>query len=377
MEAPFVYGKVARRDDYTDREAEAARLVGNFTGLVNTVLISPRRWGKTSLVSRAADTVREKHGGTYTVCHFDAFSCRDEEQFYTEYANAVLRAGATAWETFAGRVKRYLGLFLPKLTVSDVSQNFEVSFGLDVKTPDAAIGDILNLPQKIAKDTGKKFIVCVDEFQNIGGYPDSAAFQKRLRSHWQRHDLVCYCLYGSKRHLLSDIFGNPANPFYKFGDVLFLQKIGREEWVDFIGRRFTETGKRIPPGLCGQIADAMRNHPYYVQQLSQLVWLRTKKVCDENVFREALAGLVDQLSLLFTNVTDMLSARQLAFLRAVAAGEKNFSSQAVLRRYGLGTSANVTAIKKALLEKDLIDILPERQIELQDPVFGLWLGRLP
>jgi hypothetical protein len=215
--------------------------------------------------------------------------------------------------------------------------------------------------------------VCIDEFQNINEYHDTVAFQRMLRAHWQRHDKVCYCLYGSKRHLLINIFNGYEMPFYKFGDIVFLQKISREEWVKFISSRFEATGKHISDELCGQIADTMKNHPYYTQQYSQQVWLRTEYECDRNVLQTALISLIDQLSLLFTNIIDSLNTRQIEFINAIAAGESNFSSKEILKKYDLGTSANIKNIKKALLEKDLIDILPNNKIELQDPTFEYWL----
>ena len=79
-----------------------------------------------------------------------------------------------------------------------------------------------------------------------------------------------------------------GSSFYKFGDILFLQKINRADWVTFIMGRFRATGKSISGTLSGTIADTMQNHPYYVQQYSQQVWLRTESECTENKLDEAL-----------------------------------------------------------------------------------------
>jgi hypothetical protein len=244
---------------------------------------------------------------------------------------------------------------------------------VDLKEPQRSFDEILDLPQQIATDTGKKMVICIDEFQNINEYHESLAFQRMLRAHWQRHDKVCYCLYGSKRHLLINIFNGYDMPFYKFGDILFLQKISREDWIKFIAERFTATGKSIPAELCERIADTMQNHPYYTQQYSQQVWLRTKYECNEEILQTALVSLIDQLSLLFTNIIDSLNARQISFLTAVVMGENNFSAKETLKKYDMGTSANIKNIKKALLEKDLIDILPNNEIVIQDPSFEYWL----
>jgi hypothetical protein len=323
------------------------------------------------LVNKAVDEFAKS--SDYIVCKIDIFNCRTEEQFYTAFANSVLKSSFTAWEEFIGSAKKYLMRMLPKIAMSDNSQNFELSFGIDFKDHNLSFDEILDLPQTIAKDKNKSVIVCIDEFQNINEYSDSLGFQQKLRSHWQLHNKVCYCLYGSKRHMLLNIFSDNQMPFYKFGDIHFLQKISRPDWVYFIEKRFNDTGKKIVPELCGIIADKTKNHPYYTQQLSQQVWLRTTHDASAEIVNEAFDALVNQLSLLFSNIIDSLTAKQISFLVALANGEKNFSSKEALRKYDLGTSANIKNLKQVALNKDIIDILPENIIEFQDPVFEYWL----
>ncbi|WP_418835005.1 AAA family ATPase [Parabacteroides johnsonii] len=372
MEAPFVYGRIADDLNFTDREDEVALLTQNFKNLINTIIISPRRWGKTSLVNKCARLLSEE-SKDILVCQVDIFNCRTEEQFYTAYANTLMRISTSAWEEFVAGVKKYLSRMAPTVSLSEGSQNYELSFGISFKDNRLSYDEILDLPQQIAKDKGKKIIVCIDEFQNINEYEDSLAFQRKLRAHWQTHTSVCYCLYGSKRHMLLSIFNDYSMPFYKFGDILFLQKIERKDWAAFISQRFADTGKQISDELSGMIADKMKNHPYYTQQLSQQTWLRTSKDCSEAIVNEAFSSLIGQLSLLFTNIIDTLTSRQISFLIAVADGVVNFSSKDILKQYQLGTSANIKNLKKATLEKDLIDILPGNTIEIQDPAFEYWL----
>jgi uncharacterized protein len=162
-------------------------------------------------------------------------------------------------------------------------------------------------------------------------------------------------------------------PFYKFGDIHFLQKIQREDWQLYISERFAKTGKSIDKELCGKIADLAKNHPYYVQQLSQQAWLRTTDICTLAIVNLAFDGLVNQLSLLFSNIIDTLTAKQISFLVAIAQKETNFSSRAVLNKYNLGTSANIKNLRKATLDRDIIDVLPGDKIEFQDPIFEYWL----
>lgn len=375
MNTPFVYGRIADQENFTDRVQEVKLLTQNFNSLVNTIIISPRRWGKTSLVSKTAK-ILQNSSKDFIICQVDIFNCRTEEEFYIAFANALLKVSTSAWEEFVSGVKKYLGKMAPIISVSDSSQTYEFSFGVSFKDNKFSYDEILDLPQVIANDTGKKIIVCIDEFQNINEYTDSLAFQRKLRAHWQKQTSVCYCLYGSKRHMLLGIFNDYSMPFYKFGDILFLHKIGREDWISFIYNRFADTGKEISKELCNKIADRVKDHPYYVQQLSQQVWLRTQEVCTEDIIDEAFQGLTAQLSLLFANIIDTLTSKQINFLLAVADGVTNFSSKEVLTKYKLGTSANIKNLRKATLEKDLIDILPGNITELQDPIFEYWIQNI-
>ncbi len=368
---PFVYGKIADFENFTDRVEDSTYLTANFKGLINSIIISPRRWGKTSLVNKVVDAL--SHSNEYIVCKVDIFNCRSEEQFYTTYANCVLKASFSAWDEFVAGTKTYLSRMLPKIALTDAMQNYELSFGIDFSDKKLSFDEILNLPEKIAADKNKKVIVCIDEFQNINDYDDSLGFQQKLRAHWQLHSNVCYCLYGSKRHMLLHIFNDYKMPFYKFGDILFLQKIKREDWILFISKRFADTGKSIDNEQCGLIADLAKNHPYYVQQLSQQTWLRTTETCSTDIVNEAFESLVNQLSLLFSNIIDTLTTKQIGFLVAIAQNETNFSSKAVLNKYNLGTSANIKNLRKAVLDKDIIDILTGNKIEFQDPIFEYWL----
>jgi hypothetical protein len=372
METPFGFGQTTIQKNYINREEETLLLKNNFVNSINTIIISPRRWGKTTLVNKALEILKEENEKEILFCHLNISNCRNKEQFYLAYSKAVLNFAFSTGDEFVAGMKKYLGQFAPIFSFQD-GINCEFSFGIDLKNPNISLDEILDLPQAIAKNTGKNMLVCIDDFQNIIEYQDTRVFQQELCSHWKTHDKVCYCLLGSKQYLLTNIFKSGNMPFYNFGDILFLQKISRDDWIQFITNRFRITGKHISNELCGEIVDTMKSHPYYTQQYSQEVWFLSERECTENILYLALTGLVDQLSLLFANIIDSLTPRQISFLSAVALGATNFSSRAVLEKFDLGTSANIKNLKKATLEKDLIDILPDNQIVLQNPVFEYWL----
>ena len=374
LEMPFAYGKVAENKDFVGREKDIEHLLTNFKGHINTTIISPRRWGKTSLVQHVLSMLSKDK--RYYLAQVDIFNCRNEEQFYDSYVNAIMKATTTKFDAFSLAVKKYLGSFGPKLSVSDDGQQVDFSVSLDFHDKNYSVDEILDLPQRIAKEKGKKFIVCIDEFQTINEYNDPLGFQRKLRAHWQLHNSVSYCLYGSKRHMLMDIFGNYEMPFYRFGDIMFLDKIPEDVMSKFVVKRFKDTGKKISIELATKLVRMVSLHPYYIQQLAQQSWLRTADVCSEEIVNSALESIVAQLSLLFSNLLDSLTPKQISFLYAIIDGVDNFSSTDVLKKYNLGTSANIKNLRNAMVSRDIIDLMPGKKMEIQDPMFEHWLKDL-
>lgn len=372
METPFVFGKIVTDQNFTDRREETDRLVQNFRSLTNTVIISPRRWGKSSLVVHAAEKVRQSEK-ELKICMLDLFNVREEEEFYTLLAKEVLKAVSSRWEEMVADAKMFLARLIPRISfTADVES--ELSFGVGWEELKRNPDDILDLAETLALSKNIHLCICIDEFQNVANFDNALAFQKKLRAHWQRHTRVVYCLFGSKRHMLMDVFANVSMPFYKFGDLMFLQKIEPEEWVPFIREKFLATGKKIEREEIELLVRLVDDHPYYVQQLAQQVWLRTEKMVVIPIVMEAYNGLIDQLSLLFLNGMEMFSNAQLGFLKALIAGEKQLSSKQTLKAYRIGTSGNVTRIKQALVEREIIDV-NGNEITFQDPLFEAWLRR--
>jgi len=367
---PFIFGKSSDLINFTDREEEIRRLEMNFKSLINTTIISPRRWGKTSLVENVAEKIRNEQKGI-KVCMIDAFNVRSEAEFYERFAKEILKSTTSRWEEVAENAKTFLSHLLPKLSFSPDSQA-EISFGVGWEALQKSPDEILNLPETIAKAKKISVVVCIDEFQSIGDFPESLAFQRKLRSHWQHHHNVAYCLYGSKRSMLLDIFSNSAMPFYKFGDIMFLQKISNQRWGEFIKKRFEDTNKKISIEQAEYLAQLIDNHSYYVQQLAQQAWLRTKTSCSKEIIDDSLQSIKNQLSLLFVGQIELLTSTQINFLKAVLDGETAFSSQENLKKYRLGSSANLKKIKTTLISREIIDITP-RTVDILDPIFKLWL----
>ncbi len=366
---PFTFGTATYGDNFTDREKETARLRSNFAHGVNTILISPRRWGKTSLVKKVCKLAESDR---LKIVYLDIFACRSDKEFYDAFAAAVLKQTASKFEEIMEHARTFLNRISPKFTVSpDPMSDFSMSLELNPKSND--VDEVLGLPQNIAKKKGIKIVVCIDEFQQIAEFKDSKTFQKRLRTEWQHQSAVSYCLFGSKKHLMNELFEKRSLPFYKFGDTMYLTKISTEDWTAYICGRFESTGKSISKEMAGRICGAVENHSSYVQQLSWLVWVRTDRSATERNFMDAHQDLIDQNTPLFEKQTENLSAYQMNFLRALVDGvREEFASGEILQKYRLGSSANVSIVKRALIKKEIIET-EGKQVYLADPVMKLWL----
>lgn len=368
---PFIFGVATSGDNFTDRKKETERLLLNFQYGVNTVLISPRRWGKTSLVKKVCGLAQSDN---LKVVYIDIFSCRSDREFYDMFATAVIKETSSKFDEWVETAKLFLSRITPKISISpDPTTDFSISLEMNPKSEN--IDDILQLPEKIAQKKNCKIVICIDEFQQIAEFSDSKTFQKRLRTIWQLQKDVSYCLFGSKKHLMNELFEKKSYPFYKFGDAIYLQKIGTADWVEYICNRFEKTGKHISEELAERICKIVDNHSSYVQQLSWLVWVHTDETATENNFKEAYQDLIDQNTPLFEKQTESLTTYQMNFLRAIVGGvESEFTKQEVLTEYQLGSSANVSIVKRALEKKELIEI-EKRKISIPDPILKEWLRR--
>lgn len=371
-EAPFVFGVRVEGNTFTDRKEETNRLKMNFLYGVNTILISPRRMGKTSLVEKVCSLVESD---TLKIAKIDAFGCRSENDFINAFATAVVRATSSKWEEWMENAKTFLSRFIPKISIGqDPLTDFSIA--LEYNRANTVTEDILQLPETIAKQKGIKIVICIDEFQQIADFPDSITFQKKLRSVWQLQRNVSYCLYGSKKHMMEKMFQSQSHPFYRFGDLFYLDKISETDWVEYICERFRVTGKEISRELASEICTVTDRYSSYVQQLSWLVWLRTDRHATKEDVEFGIDRMLDACEPLFIQQTESLSAYQMNFLRALANGvHTGFTRSEILDTYQLGTAANISRLKKALTEKDLIMMTAPKKLEISDPILALWLKR--
>lgn len=371
MGKAFVYGMSVGGDNFTDRIEETKRIKLDFENGINVILISPRRMGKTSLIKKV---ISEMDSPEIKVVYMDIYDCRSEYDFYNRFAETMMKSTGNQLEQVMENIKRFLVRVSPKLSFSP-EPNSEFSVSLGITPRDYSPEEILDLPERIAKEQGIRIVVCIDEFQQIGEFADSLTVQKRLRGVWQHHQHVSYCFFGSKKHLMENIFQSRRMPFYQFGEMLHLKCIPTEYWVPFICSRFEKYGKKISEEYAARICHTVKNYSSYVQQLAWNVMAETEIEVNEESFTEGFNALLEQNNSLFIQQTEGLTTYQLNFIRLLCNGiHSGFNTQSVVEQYSLGSKSNVDRIKKCLIDRELITIEKEG-VFLADCVFELWFKR--
>ena len=371
--SPFAFGHIVNLQAFTNRENDLEKLKKNLLSGINTIIISPRRWGKSSLVEKVANQISAENSD-FIVVKLDLFSANSEEEFLENFSKEIIKASSTKLEEWIENSKKLFQYLVPRFKLK-IQPDSDFSISFDWKEAEKNKNEILNLPETLATLKGKKVLICIDEFQNIAQFQNFENIEKNIRSVWQKQKNVVYCLYGSKRHMMQDIFANASKPFYKFGDLFWLQKIKTEKWISFIKEGFQKTDRIISDEFAQKIPELMKNHSWYVQQFSFYIWSETYKEVTQEIFENALQRLVEGNEPFFKNIAESLSVGQINLIKAILCGETQISAKKTLLEYHLGTSANVNKNKQTLINKDILN-QTESGFELLDPVFELWFRKM-
>src|SRR5215510_11969716 len=240
---PFRFGDVATGEHFTNRQAEIKTLVADLRSGQSVLVISPRRYGKTSLITAVVERVRKQHA---LVAYLDLLRTTTKERFANQLA-AALHAGLTpAVERAvhrAGELFQSLPL-RPKITLNqDGTPSFEFTAAPGTTDIDQTIDRLLELPQQVASRRKRQAVLVLDEFQEIMTLdPELPA---RMRAAFQFQPDVAHVYLGSRQHLLRNVFTDSKSPLYNSAKVLPLGPIPRDAFSPFIAERFASTSVAI------------------------------------------------------------------------------------------------------------------------------------
>jgi hypothetical protein len=378
MDNPFVYGEVVPTGAFINRVVELARLVGDLDAGQKVFLISPRRYGKSSLIRQALAAVSRRGALTVdvTVSSFSSYVA-----FLEGYARALM-AAETRWDRARTWLKEAIGSARTEIRYAPGESALgalTVSFPAVKSDRDISrlAQDVFALPGRLAEVRKRKVVVALDEFQAIGEF-NGGSVESAMRAAVQHQREVGYVFAGSEPSLMERML-SPKRPFYKAGPVMRLEKIPADEFAAALDSRFTRSGLKPEEGLGEAIVELAGNLPYDVQRLAHETWDEVRAAGGRRAtvdhLHQALSRLLSEQETMFEALWQRLTLAQRAVLRAVVI-ENGHSvlSEDVRTRHRLGGTSTIQAALTALLRDDVIS-REGRRYTVVDSLLREWVAR--
>lgn len=381
MENPFRFGEIVRGYHFTGREREIAELTSDIRSGQNVVVISPRRYGKTSLVLATLDQLPERE---VLRAYVDLLRAPTIDRLPNLLAGAIysglVSPLARTWDR-AGQIFTNLPL-RPKLVVAS-DGSVEVEFAPGAAQPDlhSTIERLLELPGKIARERDVRVALVLDEFQAVVDLdPHLPAL---MRAIFQQQAEVAHVFLGSRRHLMARLFTDENEPMFRLAKPIPLGPLARDRFAQFIQDRFAATRTPIETAAVDRVLDLTGGHPNDTQELCAFLWAigSTGKSFPiaADVVDEALERVLDAESARFLTIWERLPGPQRALYAAIATEpglgiyKKDFRD-----RHGLGDPAHVRRSIERLLDLGLVETIPgpTTAYRVTDTFVAAWLCRI-
>lgn len=350
MENPFKFGSIVENEFFTDRVQETEYICNYLKSRNHLILISPRRFGKSSVVQKA---VKQTHR-QYVQLNLQKVTS------IADFAAKLLREvyNTHTWTKIKDQIMRFR--VIPTITSNQVTGATEIGFQ---PTQDQRIllEDVFALMEN-AHTEDDRLVVILDEFQEIRDI--SPVLEKTLRAIMQEQKHINYILLGSQESMMEDIFENVQSPFYHFGGLMRLKKLPRAEFEEYMQSRFEPIFGEQAQELTNQVLDYTKCHPYYSQELAFYMWqvgMWEKKKTD--VIKHAIGEIIDAYDLSYERIwmtfnrTDMWILQRLAAHAEYQTGEYR-------------TSTIYSALKRL---QHAGHVIYTDRYEIEDPFFGEWI----
>ena len=372
QENPFVFGEIVTKDSFVDRTEELGQVVRDVKDRQKLFLLSPRRFGKSSLVVVAFERVKAEGFRTVIIPVSNYATYR---QFLEKFADRVVRA-AGPWDRVKDWVRRFIRQVRPEAELDLNSGEVKLSLGKGANLDPAPLApEVFALPGEITRKGGFRMAICLDEFQQIRSF-DGGAIENALRNAVQAQRDVGYIFAGSQPSLMEEMLA-AKRPFHKAGPRLFLGKIPPEPWREFILAQFARRGRKVAENAIQLLLATADLIPYDVQRLAHELWdhaeLRGARTLDVEDIRRVTRRLVASQAQYYERLWEQLASRQRAVLQALAErGAEALYSESVRREHGLGPASTVQKALQSLGAQDIIGRYEDRYFFL-DPLFAVWV----
>jgi uncharacterized protein len=374
---PFNFGDLAFEATFTDRDDELRELEADIRNGLNVVIFAPRRYGKSSLVLRAAQDLT-KEG--VLIAQVDLMQTATKEQLaaklaasiHENIASPLLRARDRAAQLFRGlRVTPVM-----TLDPNDGSVSFSFSAGHAAEDVDATLERILELPAELAAERERTVALVFDEFQEV--LDIDPRLPALMRATFQSQRDVAHVYLGSKRTMMERLFNDANEPFWRSAKQIELGPIPRAPFERFIRERFSSTGKTVADDVVTAILDRTGGHPYGTQELCYALWEEVDEGAgaDESDLERALERVLRSENAHFTRVWETASRNQRLVLQALAQEPlRPITAEAFRHRYGLPAPSSVQKALDRLVADEVVARERAGAYRIAEPFLADWIRR--
>ena len=362
---PFRFGPLALDEAFTDREAELAGLVADARNGQDVVVFAPRRYGKSSLVWRAAQELTRED---VLVAQVDLMRTPTRDRLAARLARTIHEDLASRLWNARERLKVFADLRLrPTITVNP--NDGAVSFSFDARAGDedidATLEELLTMLGRIAADRERRVVLVLDEFQEVVAVDPNLL--KLMRSVFQEQPEVAHIYLGSKRHMMRQIFSDENEPFWRSAKQMELDVIAPGLFAGYAIARFQQTGKELDPTTCERALELTGGHPYATQELLYFLW-------EEKTLERALDATLRSEHSHFSLLWDGISGAQKRVLQALAQEQPGRPlSSDYQRRHSLPATPTVQAAVSALERSEVLRKVARGQYRIAEPFLTEWV----
>jgi len=356
---PFKFGTIVENNFFTDRITELEEVKQMLDSENHLVLISPRRFGKSSLICKALTQLERP---SITIDMMQVLNV-------TDLASHIMRAIFSVYkmEKIRHLIKQFR--IMPTISYKPMADSWDVSFTATLSDASIILEDAMSLLQKVTTPE-RKIIVVFDEFQEVNEIDKSLA--KQLRAIMQKQSGLNYIFMGSQESMMEEIFDKKKSPFYHFGERMTLGKVPREDFMEYIVHRLPVIPDSISEvitkeSIADSILDFTAVHPYYTQQLCSVVYrqMEYSKIY-ENVVERSIEVVVQEHDLDYERLWQTLNRNERRIIKELTQGKNPMQN----RNYP--TSTTFSSLKKLVKEGYIIKTTT---YEIEDPFFGRWVAK--
>ncbi|MFN2569478.1 MAG: ATP-binding protein [Candidatus Dormibacteria bacterium] len=317
MANPFQFGRAVAGERFTDREGPLRVISSCMREGQNVILMSPRRYGKTSLLKVAVEAMTAGGGRAAMV---DLQLCADRRMVAEELRRALLPLSEGWIHRRLDEWRKMVTRHVPYLVIGLEHDGYSTTFrpmGREYDWGDA-IASLIGLMAELGTRR-EPIALVIDEFQKVTSIDrDLAGLFKGIVDRTQGLSLV---FSGSRRHLMEDLFSDEGAPLKGTGMTVALDLIPRADMVSFLMQRAAGAGKMLAEDVAGLIYDSAHGVPNTVQLFAFWAFQEGRRRVDTAAVHRGINLAVDAVAPeLASTYLELSSVQQRLVLALAAAG---------------------------------------------------------